>query len=123
MHFLDDSQPQLNKVESFFSQSVVSNDFILQGAVVHNRDNQEKNLDTCPNFVDLEQLNNRVELLESTSLKTHRAQPAMLVRAGNLSYTDNMPCSAVVIHKKQASNFGKEQVAVEKNLKHYKDFS
>lgn len=47
----------------------------------------------------------------------------MLVRAGNLSYTDNMPCSAVVIHKKQASNFGKEQVAVEKNLKHYKDFS
>lgn len=98
MHFLDDSQPQLNKVESFFSQSVVSNDFILQGAVVHNRDNQEKNLDTCPNFV----------------LKTHRAQPAMLVRAGNLSYTDNMPCSAVVIHKKQASNFGKEQVAVEK---------
>lgn len=38
----------------------------------------------------------------------------MLVRAGNLSYTDNMPCSAVVIHKKQASNFGKEQVAVEK---------
>lgn len=114
MHFLDDSQPQLNKVESFFSQSVVSNDFILQGAVVHNRDNQEKNLDTCPNFVDLEQLNNCVELLESTSLKTHRAQPAMLVRAGNLSYTDNMPCSAVVIHKKQASNFGKEQVAVEK---------
>lgn len=40
----------------------------------------------------------------------------MLVRAGNLSYTDNMPCSAVVIHKKQASNFGKEQVAVEKTL-------
>lgn len=38
----------------------------------------------------------------------------MLVRAGNLSYTDNMPCSAVVIHKKQVSNFGKEQVAVEK---------
>lgn len=89
MHFLDDSQPQLNKVESFFSQSVVSNDFILQGAVVHNRDNQEKTW-------------------------IHRAQPAMLVRAGNLSYTDNMPCSAVVIHKKQASNFGKEQVAVEK---------
>lgn len=57
-------------------------------------------MDSCPNFVDLEQLNNRVELLESTSLKTHRAQPAMLVRAGNLSYTDNMPCSAVVIHKK-----------------------
>lgn len=42
LHFLDDSQPQLNKVESFFSQSVVSNDFILQGAMVHNRDNQEK---------------------------------------------------------------------------------
>lgn len=59
---------------------------------------------------------NRVELLESTSLKTHRVQPAMLVQAGNLSYTDNMPCSAVVIHKKQASNFGKEQVAVEKTL-------
>lgn len=73
-------------------------------------------MDTCPNLVALEQLNNRVELLESTSLKTHRAQPAMLVQAGNLSYTDNMLCSADVIHKKQAPNFGKERVAVEKTL-------
>lgn len=42
LHFLDDSQPLLNEVDSFFSQSLVSKDFIFQRAVVHNRDNQEK---------------------------------------------------------------------------------